>query len=200
MPSFLHKTVEILTPKSIHRFLVTAFLVILTITMTFIGMSTYHLLSTQNTQVLKAQLVQSADIIDAIVNLNNTQDSKTIGKIYNQLNTSQCIPKHGDISYRPYTDQTKSWSLFQNDLMFQSWNTTNGSLLIKSANAPQKVIVTNASGFGHYVNHQTTWLTFTLSNPQNQTRTIVAIPNSNKINLTVFFKFVRRILKIDWFR
>lgn len=172
---------------SIHRFLVFSLLTILTIVMVLLAFLNYWQIEKQNQRVFETQLINSAEVLEALIGLDIQKKQNTeLGHLLRQSSKLTL----DQMQSRPYNEVISLYMKYQNKVVFQVWNTQDKSLILKSTNAPKWPLSNKPAGFEHTTGLSGhVWYSFALTNKADNTRIVIAMQNEfiHSINFALFF-------------
>ncbi len=162
--------------SSIHRFLVVSMLSILILVMGLLAFVNYWQIQQQDKRLFDAQLVNSAQVLEALMSLELDQANKRQLSSFLRTSAAETI---ATLSKAKYAEDANLFEEYQNEIVFQVWDLKNQSLLLKSSNAPDFALSSSDNGFQHTKGVQGNyWYAYSITNPKQETKVIIGMRDS----------------------
>lgn len=172
---------------SIHRFLVFSLLTILTVVIIILASLNYWQISRQNQRMFETQLINSAQVLEALIRLKEQQsDSSELSKLLAQSSRLTI----SELAKTRYNAAENIYIKYQNKLVFQVFNTRTKRIILKSTDAPKWPLSKTGKGFAKATAVDgKVWNTFTITNEAHHTRIVIAMLDqlSDNLNFALFF-------------
>jgi two-component system sensor histidine kinase QseC len=168
---------------SLRRFLLASTLISVFCAIIILITLNYLQLSNQNQQVIQTELVNAARALNTVTKIATSQSE-------HKMAIALLTQEHpADLTAVPGMSIFNSNLNYRDKMIFQVWSLNNNQLIVKSTNAPSEVLSNKNIGFTYVtLTDGSVWYSFSLTNSNQNTRVIVAIPKklANATNLALF--------------
>jgi two-component system sensor histidine kinase QseC len=169
--------------SSLERFLVTSFLIMLTLLTFIIAVINYNQLCKQNDRLFEVQLIDAGQLLNALAGSQLKQENSQ------ELHTLLTQPDDETLqtlTNRQIPHHIKSYLSANSALSYQIWNTDTNALMVASSNAPATPLSHHKEGLSQTIDTQgVLWHTYALTNYDAHIQIIIGIQDSYKSQVNV---------------